>query len=279
MKKLNILITLLSCAVVGFFSSCGTTEDGEENLSPLLTVTATGLNANNEIIEGTTFTVDVVAAENPTSGKQLDELEIQRPGADTTITINAPSYGTTLTIDAPAAGVSDTYTFVLRDKDGESSTKTLTPTGISGVVSTPFGTEVQGAFFHIGGSLEGAYDLLNETTVATSGMETSKDMKNIDASGNNFTGSFQAGTGNQTLFVRDNSFDYDNGSVEDATSAFNAGNASSTILNPLAGTILIAKLRGGNDYAVIKIENWDPANNECNCGNLGKLTFNYKKSL
>lgn len=279
MKNLKTTLSLLAFIAVCFFSSCGTTEEGEENLSPLLTITSTGLNANNEIIEGTTFTVDIVAAENPTSGKQLDELEIQRPGTDTTITINAPSYSTSLTINAPAAGISDTYTFILTDKDGENTSKTLEVTGISGVVSTPFGTELQGAFFHIGGSLEGAYDLMNETTVATSGMETAKDMKNIDASGNNFTGSFQAGTGNQTLFVRDNSFDYDNGSVEDATAAFNAGNASSTILNPLAGTILIAKLRGGNDYAVIKIQNWDPANNECNCGNLGKLTFNYKKSL
>lgn len=276
MKKLNLLFAIFGIAILGLLSSCET--DPTEDLNPLLTITTSGLSATNTVVEGTTYDVSITAAQNPTSGKKLKQLVIQTPGADTTISINAASYAATFTLDAPLAGVSNTFTFVLTDNDNLTTTKTLTVTGESGVVSTPFGTEVTGAFFHIGGSLQGAYDLVAETTVAAAGAETSKDMKNTDMAGAAFTGSWTTGTGNGTMYVRANSFDYANGSVEDAEAAYAAGTAGGTILNPLTGNIFIAKLRGGNDYAVIEIVSVDPNNNDCACGNKGKITFNYKKS-
>lgn len=276
MKKFNLLFAMLGVITLAFLSSCDPTET--DDLSPLLTITTSGLSTSNTIDEGLTYTVEITAAQNPTSGKKLEDLVIQTPGADTTIVINAASYNETFTIDAPLAGVTHNFTFVLTDKDGVTDTETLSVTGTSATTSTPFGTEVTGAFFHIGGSLHGAYDLVSEATVSAAGAETSKDMKNTDMAGNNFTGSWTTGTGNATMFVKDNAFDYDNGSVEDATAAFAAGSSVSTILNPLAGDILIAQLRGGSDYAVIEIVSVDPANNECGCGNTGKITFNFKKS-
>lgn len=277
MKKLNLLFVLFGALVMGMMSSCDGTTDPSD-VSPLLTITTTGLTSSNTIDEGLTYDVEIIAAENPTSGKRLKTLEIQTPGPDTTITINAASYNQTFTIPAPLAGTSQTFTFVLTDNDDVTNTKSLTVTGTSSVVATPFGSEVIGAFFHIGGSLQGAYDLVAETTVAAAGAETNKDMKNTDVAGNAFTGSFTTGTGNGTLYVSANSFDYDNGSVEDAIAAYDAGTAQGTILNPMAGSIYIAKLRGGTDYAVIEIVSMDPTNNECSCGNTGKLTFNFKKS-
>lgn len=275
MKKLNLFFALLALIGVSFITSCDSTED----LAPLLTITANGLSSSNTIDEGLTYTVEIVAAQNDISGKKLDDLVIQTPGADTTITINAASYSETFTLVAPLDGVEETYTFVLTDNDGETTTKSLSVTGTSGVTATPFGTEVVGAFFHVGGSLEGAYDLVAETTIAAAGVEANKDMKNTDVAPAAFTGSWTAGTGNNTMYVRANSFDYDNGSVEDAAAAYAAGGAPiSTILNPLAGNIIIAKLRGGNDYAVIEIVSVDATDNTCMCGNPGKITFNFKKS-
>lgn len=276
MKKLNLVFALFGFLAISFFSSCDTEDPSD--VSPLLSLTVAGLN-NGEILEGTTFSVTVEADENPSTKKKVKTLLItSNQGVDTTININAASYTEIFDFDAPAAGVTEVYTFRIEDNDQESTTESLSVTGTSGVVSTPFGTEVQGAFFHVWGSLEGSYDLIGDSTVAMSGPEGTKDMKNNDLAGNNFTGSFTTGTGNQTLFVRDNSYDYDNGSVEDAIAAFNAGNSTTTVLNPVTGTILIAKLRGGSDYAVIKVVSMDPSNNECSCGNLGKLTFDYKKS-
>ena len=276
MKKLNLLFAILSIALLGFMTSCET--DPTEDLKPLLTITTSGLSGTNTIVEGTTYDVSITGAQNPTSAKKLKELVIQTPGPDTTIVINAASYAATFTLDAPLAGVSQTFTFILKDNDNVTTTKTLTVTGTSGVVSTPFGTQVTGAFFHVGGSLQGAYNLVGATTVAASGAETSKDMKNTDIAGAPFTGSWTTGTGNGTLYVRANSFNYATGSVEDAMAAYAAGTAGGTMLNPMAGNIFIAKLRGGTDYAVIKIVTVDALNNDCACGNKGKITFDFKKS-
>jgi hypothetical protein len=277
MKKLNLLFAIFSIAVLGFLSSCET--DPTEDLSPLLTITTSGLSGTNTIMEGSTYDVDITAAQNPTSTKKLKELVVQTPGADTTVVIGAASYSNTFTFDAPLAGVTHTYTFILKDNDNVTITKTLTVTGTGVVVvSTPFGAEVVGAFFHIEGSLQGAYNLVDEATVAVAGTETFKDMKNMNIAGANFTGSWTTGTGNGTLYVRANSFDYANGSVEDAMAAYAGGNAGGTMLNPLSGNVFIAKLRGGSNYAIIKIVTIDPNNNDCACGNKGKITFNFKKS-
>lgn len=276
MKKLNLLFILFGFAALGFLSSCEA--ETEDELAPLLNLTTVGVSSSNTVVAGSTFNVEVTAAQNPTSGKKIDELEIQTPGADTTITVNAASYAATFTFDAPAVGVSHTYTFIITDNANKTTTKTVTVTGASGVVETPFGAEVVGAFFHVGGSLQGAYDLVAETNVAAAGTEANKDMKNTDLAGNAFTGSWTTGTANGTLYVRANSFDYANGTVEEAIAAFEAGSSTSTILNPLAGNIIIAKLRGGSDYAVIEIVSVDAADNSCSCGNTGKITFNFKKS-
>jgi hypothetical protein len=271
------MFALFGVLTMAMFSSCK--DDTTEDLAPLLTITTAGLGANNTAVEGTTYTIEVIGAENPTSGKQLKTLEIQTPGPDTTITINASSYNETFTRFAPLDGVSETYTLILTDKDDVTATNTLTVTGTSGgVVSTPFGTEVLGAFFHVGGSLQGAFDLVAETPIALAGVEANKDMKNLDTGGSPFTGSFTTGTGNGTKYVRANSFDYATGSVEDAIAAYDAGNAGGTMLNPFSGNVFIAKLRGGTDgYAVIQITTIDPTDNTCTCGNPGKMSFNFKK--
>ena len=277
MRKLNLFFVLFVIVAISFFASCGD-DDSSEGLAPMLTISASGLSATNTIMEGATFDVTVVASESPTSGKQLESLEIQTTGgADSSIAINAASFTETFTLAAPADGISETYTFIVTDSDSESASKSLTVSGINGVVSTPFGPEIVGDFFHVG-SLQGAYDLVTETVVASPGNEVDKDLKNIDMAGGNFTGSWTTGTGNGSQFVKSNTFDFANGTVEDAMAVFAAGSASSTILNPSLNDIFIVKLRGGSDYALLQVTDRDVSDNTCNCSDLGKLTFKFKKS-
>lgn len=172
-------------------------------------------------------------------------------------------------IKLPALG--GVYTFKVTDRDGESAT-----VEIEVMVGTPMANEVNGAFFHIEGSLQGSYDLVNETTVAASGANSLKDMSNTDAAGDPFTGSWEAK--NTTMFVKANSFDYANATVQMAANAYANGTASASVADPVAGDIYIAKLRGTNDYAVVKVTDVDPTDNSCNCGNTGKITFDYKKA-
>ncbi|WP_421752887.1 hypothetical protein [Croceimicrobium sp.] len=180
------------------------------------------------------------------------------------------------TLIFPNAGINlgvTSYSFTVTDKDGNTDNVTFTVTVEAN--ATPMTNETNGAFFHIAGSLEGAYDLVNGTVVGASQPDASKDMENTDAAGDAFTGSWMAA--NSTMFVKDNSYDYANATVEAATSSFAAGTASASVSNPAVGDIYIAKLRGGSTYAVIKIVNVDPSDNTCNCGNTGKITFDFKK--
>lgn len=267
---------LFGIATLSFLTSCDSTSDDPSDIAPLLTVTTS---ASGDVEAGTPVTVEINAGQNPTTKKDLKTLLITTPGPDTTVTINAPTFAANFTITAPAVGQSHTYTFKLTDKGDGVAEKSFTLTGVSGTTGTTFGTEVVGAFFHIGGSLQGAYDLVNETTVAASGAEASKDMKNTDLAGDPFSGSWQAGTGNGTRYVKANSFNYATGTVEDAIAIYNGGaNIQSQVQNPQNGDIFIAKLRGGSDYALIKVVSVDATDNTCSCGNTGKITFNFKKS-
>jgi len=166
-----------------------------------------------------------------------------------------------------------TYTFTVTDKNATSTTGTFTVTQNSG---TSFTLTKTGQFYHVAGSLKGAYDLDGDAEVSSSGVASTKSMKNTDLAGNAFTGSWSSDAANGTQYVKDNAYDYTNATVESATSAFAAGSASTTVTNPAVNDIYIAKK--SSTYYVIKITALDPADNTCACGNKGKISFSYKKN-
>lgn len=202
------------------------------------------------------------------NGKELNVITERGFNLDNNITSsNKSTYrDTALFVSDPGV-----YTFKVTDKDGESAS-----VDIEVMVGTPLSTEVTGAFFHIEGTSQGSYDLVNNTTVAASGANSLKDMSNTDAAGDPFTGSWTAK--NSTMFVKVSSFDYANATAQMAANAYNNGTASASVTDPIVGDFYIAKLRGTSDYAVIKVTNVDPNDNTCNCGNKGKITFDYKKA-
>jgi hypothetical protein len=293
MKKL--LNYALAFAAGSFLlSSCASDDIDENTPRPTLDITelAVGI-TNGEVIvaPGTTlaFRWNAIQAGG---GSALDKFEIRQSGVNTTTPLPLTAGGRIIPLESFPSSIRTqyidtlflnaglnlgitTYTFIVTDRNGLKAEREIRVEVKN--VGTPFGAEITGQFFHIGGSLQGSYNLVTSQNVSsTAANEGVRDISNTDAIGNPFTGSWDAK--NTTRFVKANNFDYANGTVEDAIAAFNAGTGSAAVNGPVAGDIYIARLRGSNDYAVIKVVNIDPNNNDCNCGNRGKLIFDYKKS-
>lgn len=289
MKKLK-LFTLGLLGASFFLTSCA--DDEEDTLGPSVTITElnTGSTPNDDITiekgQSISFAWDARKGDS-----DLERVSINSSGSNSPTNIPTSEAGNDFPYDVASgdrssyldtlvfsdAGLNEgttSYTFTFRDADGNTAEAAFEVTVED--AGTPMNNEVNGAFFHIGGSLEGAYDLENETVVAASMPDGDKDMINMDLAGSAFTGSWTAG--NSTMYVEASGFDYDGATVEAAETAYNNGTASASVNDPANGDIYIAKLRGNNIYAVIKIVDVDPDDNTCSCGNTGKITFDFKKA-
>lgn len=288
MKIRNFLRFAAIVALFAGFTACEEDDDG--SLGPSLLITESGSGATEGAVtinQGSSLVFIWDARKGDTD---MDNFSVSVSGVNTPNPLPASLAGNTFPYDIanaddetyldtlifPNAGINTgvtSYTFSVTDKDGNTANKSFTVTVAAN--ATPMTNETTGAFFHIQGSLEGAYDLMNGAVVSASGADADKDMENTDDAGVAFTGSWEAA--NSTMFVKDNSFDYANATVEAAMSSFSNGTAAAAVTNPADGDIYIAKLRGGNTYAVIKVTDVDPTDNTCNCGNTGKITFDFKK--
>ncbi len=257
---------------------------------PSLTVTElnTGVtDADFTVAPGATLTFKWNALRTG-SGAKLMSFELLQNGSNVTFPLPATNRGEmlpitnlpntyesqyvdTLVLNAGMNAGVTTYTFSLEDEDGNVVERVINVT-----VANSLSVEKTGSFYHIAGSLQGSWDLVNDALVAVGGANTSKDMQNTDLAGAPFTGSFNAA--NSTVFVKSNGYDYANANTATAWTAFTAGSVQTTISNPIVGDIYIAKIRGGNEYMVVKITAKDILDNTCGCLNKGKLTFTYKKS-
>lgn len=288
MKIRNFLRFAVIAALFAGFTACE--DDDEGSLGPSLLITESGSGATSGAITINQGSSLVFIWDARKGDRELDVFSVEQSGINQTVPVptslagnNFPydisndddeTYMDTLIFPNAALNTGVTsYTFRVTDKDGNVASKSFTVTVQA--ASTPMTNETTGAFFHIQGSLEGAYDLVSGSVVSASGSDANKDMENTDDAGVTFTGSWEAA--NATRFVKDNAFDYDNATVEAAMSSFSSGTATAAVSNPADGDIYVAQLRGGSDYAVIKVTDVDPTDNTCNCGNTGKITFDYKK--
>ena len=288
MKMLKYLF-VASLALTMF--SCGT-DEGPDAPKPTLTVTELGtgnIDQDFTVAPGATLSFKWNALRTG-SGSVLQSFGLLQNGSNVTFPLPQTNNGEDLPIaDLPNkyesqyvdtivlnAGMNlgvTTYTFSLTDKDGNFVERVMNVTVAN--PTTPLATEKTGTIYHVGGSLKGAWDMVTDAAVATSDPAAGKDVRNTDAAGDPFTGTFNSA--NSTMFVKNNSFDYANATEQGAMAAYAAGTAQATIANPAVGDIVIAKVRGANTYMVIKIATLDPADNTCSCGNRGKMTFTYKK--
>jgi hypothetical protein len=286
MKHLKFIVMMLVAANIAFVSSCKKDDESDDPAgaqNPSISLAGDGgFVATDMTLEpGTVFKVKVTASENATSKKNLVNFRAARKVAGIKSTeidssFSEKTFQIEMEFTASTLETTDVWSFTITDKDGKSASATFTITTESPVTTTPLATEVlDGKFYHVAGSLRGAYDLVGKVMKSASDPDTDKDLKNTDAAATAFTGSSTAGNG--TTFVKDNSIDYAGTTTEEAiASAFAGGTASGTITNPAAGDKYIAKLRGGDDYVLIQILTVDPADNTCSCSNTGVMTFKYK---
>jgi len=264
-------------------------DDEDTNLGPVMTLSEIGTGTTSGAVTVEPGTPLVFAWRVSKGDANLEEFTISNQGVNAVNPIPTSTGGNSFPysirnadndtyVDTVAfsAGQNEgvtTYTFAVTD--GNDLTETVTIEVTVENAGTPFTREITGAFFHIEGTSQGAYDLITEQARSASEPDADKDMINTDMAGSTFTGSWQAG--NSTTFVKDNSLDYDNATKEEAIVAFNAGSANGSVSNPTDGDIYIAKLRGIGEYFIIKIVTVDPTDNSCQCGNTGKITFDFKK--
>lgn len=278
MKKIKILaLALLATAIT--FSSCK--KDEETIDGPALTITATP----SSVWLGDSIMVDYSITSNDKIKKLNWSSSLSAVTSDSyeTTTFNGDySASGTVVFHMPTVeddlngATSVTLTFTAEDKNGVeyANTKTL-DVAIVDDTMTPMTDEHNGVVNNLIGPNEGAWDLVTNVAVAASGADDDKDMKNTTTTSSTAPEIFEAEwtAMNATMFVKDNSFAYADATVEGATAAYEAGSPVSTVSGVTTGDVYIAKLRGGDDYAVILITDVVVTNSDNN----DKIEFSYKK--
>ena len=280
MKKIKILaLALLATAIT--FSSCE--KDEEVKSGPALTITANQSSvwlgdsievsyniSSNEKIQKLNWSASI-------SGVTSDAYETTDFNGDFVAT-GTVIFNVSDVVDDLNGATSVTLTFTAEDKDGVefANVKELT-IAIEDDTMTPMIDEhTNGIISNFEGPNQGAWDLVLNEGVSSPGGSTTinaevKDMRNTTTDADTFVEGWEAM--NDTQFVMADGFDYDNASEEAAMEAYMAGTASASVSNVAMGNVYIAKLRGGDDYAVIKITSVVTTDND----NTDHILFKYKK--
>lgn len=135
-------------------------------------------------------------------------------------------------------------------------------------------TESKDTIWNLQGPNKGAYDLLAGEAVAQSGASSDKDLVDMAMlSGGAIVWPKTLTSLNTTTFVTAPSgFDYANATDSTLIKAFAAGTAATTTKVLAANDVILAKVRGGPDYAAIKIY----AVNETTSDNKDNIVFGYR---
>ncbi len=131
-----------------------------------------------------------------------------------------------------------------------------------------------GYFYHYLSTLNCAWDLANDVSVAKDGDANAQSIISGNDAGGSFSGEWVSNNG--TTFVKTPNFNYTSFTDAEVISAYNSGTEVSTVyVDPNATDIIIAK--NGSTYYIIKVTAVDPNDSSCACGHPGKLSFDYKK--
>lgn len=259
-----------------FLTSCG-----DDDVLPTPTidfVAGQGLEtADFNTTPGAQFTVVILAQK---AGKDLKELNVSRDGANITgYPIEIPSgrrdtYRDTITISVPMNAGTYTYEYIITDNDNQQGVRSLKVTVAGSATMQEFtGRRI----YNRQGTQNGAFDLVNNVSIASSA-NTGDMQDNTPTTGAPI---YQKGwtpdEGSNTTFVKQNNYDYDAATPTTAATAFGTSTIVSNITNVAVGDIFIARLRGGADYAVIKITNvFDDGQTGPGLNN-DYIEFSYKK--
>jgi hypothetical protein len=265
MKKLKFYLAAFSITVFAFMVGCNN-DTGSDVTTDLLKVTVNE-GTSSTYKQGTT----VVYNWSVVSGEKMNSLVItpSKGSAETkNLGNNVGSLSGSYTYPISATetqGTVITIKFVATDaKTAFTETKSFII-----VANSPLMTVTNsGVIYHILGAKQGAWDLMTNAGVPEGGgasryLGSNKDMINVE---NSTVGLFEKKwvAGNTTRFVKVTGFDYANATVDGAKDAYSkgteigeGGSTFATLKSPVScgiSDIFIAKLRGAENYAVIKIE-------------------------
>lgn len=302
MKKMFKYVPVI-LGLIMVMSSCGDDDETEPAAAvsvPSVSYSVDG-SSNMSTYNLTTSTSGVtiaVTVQKTGTGKDIDKISISQSGVNVTtgfvLNTSTETYdfssGTDVTIknadDESFVGTgtfairgnvgTTTYTIKATDNDGVSTTKSFSI--VVAAPTTPFTETKTGVIYNINGSLLGTWNLAEDTSTTASTVPSAGEvfMRNTNVAPNAFTGAFTILPTSSNLVVAAAGFDYANATVTSAETAYNAGTAVSSITAPAVGDVYIVNGGSGN-FAAVKIMSIDPNDNTCNCGNKGKMTFEYKK--
>lgn len=295
MKKIFKYVPII-LGLVMVMSSCGDDDETEPVASTPAPTLNYSVNSSADMSSYSLTTGDpvtiAITANKLGTGKDLDLISISQNGANVTnsmmFTIGNNTYDFSTSADQEIKNADDetfqaigtfvgitsnvgttTYTITVKDKDGVATTKSFDI--VVADATTPLSTMKSGYFYHVGGSLAGRWNVSTDTSIAGTGTV----LENTDVAGDPFTGAFSLSMG--STMVVGTASNYDDATVESAEATYNAGTAVTTNTSPAVNDVYVVKTATG-DYIVIKVTAIDPADNTCNCGNTGKMSFNYKKA-
>jgi len=271
-KKIKTLTALMAIAGLGtIFTGC---KKDDPTVDPMTVIAVASPTDGASQISGTTITLAFTA--NSDNGlkrvmvkfKSATGTEITK--FDTTLSTQPTGFSFSRNYTVGSIG-SESYTISVTDKKDNIETKSINVKSITG-----FDAEFFGKFYHILGTNPGAFDLIKNEERLITQSDNDKDLANNDGVGV-FSGGWIAK--NSTMFVKAVGFNYNTGTTNDAKNVYAAGSPKNNVILPVNGEIYVAKLRGTETYAIIKVIANDLLNDECGCSNKGKLTFSFKKSL
>jgi hypothetical protein len=284
MKKL-LFLAAAGLVTAMFFSSCS---KDETVAAPTVTITGVNVTITNDTLKLTAVdgkapfgvTIDIkadgeikAASLTKAAGTSSSTVAAFTKAATDAVGKTTMSYSLK---DTLAAGKT-TYTISVTDKKDQTVSQSLiVVVAAPAPVTTPMTIEkTDGQLWNQNSPGIAAWDIVGDVPVSAGDPSTTKDMANVTATSPGAIAAYFEAK-NSTMFVKANSFDYANATVEAATAAYAAGTPAMSASGVANNDIYIAKLRGGSDYAVIKITLVDPSSTVKSATNTGVINFSYK---
>lgn len=299
MKKVSFLLLNAVIAASVLLTSCGSddTDDDPAPASPNVNVLAasTGtIDGDAEVAPGETFTIGITVTKGDANLESVNvnigtnplaAAKIQT-GATAAASMTATAWTSltndlsgddkdgftwyfTITTEATANdGDVQPYSIVVTDKDGESTTTTVT---ITAKVATTALTETTGhAIFNNAGAGFGGFDFSADDSVSTTG--TSGDIMDIGFGGSGTTWVKKISAANGASLVSVNASVYTSASVESLATDFAAGTTITGDSDELSVDDVFIVKDGSNNYFIFKVT----AINETASDNLDNIVFSVK---
>lgn len=269
MKNIKFL-SLFALLAVGalFFTSCGTEGTDDPEPKPVLNFLAgeNYVSADAELSANTPFQIAITAShsENITSFKIIQSLD----GSTDVDLLDSSDIRTKLISEYIFSGVTganaggEIYTFIVEDKDGNSTSKAINITNLGdpGNDLERFETDNNNnpwrVYNFLGSTKAGAFGITAGTALFLADSDADKDIQDSVATGETWPARWTSRNGSTYKKLTGEEW---NTITNDATitAAWAAGGAAQSVINPAAGDVYVMKLAGQENYALILITEVD----------------------